>query len=107
MSARTPRRVFANPFVVTLAALPACYTSTGPAPTVAPIAPVEPTATATPPALNPPPATSPPTSPPGPVDYDQSWTVTKSGGTCRAQPEVECPKAEPGLPAPTCNPPPP
>ncbi|MDQ3367665.1 MAG: hypothetical protein M3680_19765, partial [Myxococcota bacterium] len=48
MAARTPRRIFASPFVVTLAAIPACYATTTsdpspPQPIVAHGGPTQPT----------------------------------------------------------------
>jgi hypothetical protein len=124
MAARLPRRTFSNPFVVTLAAIPACVSSTAPPPTtvqpepvqVSPAPVAEPTAGTQP--ATPPPAAPPVVvaNPPRPVDppapepaatYDQHWRVTKSGDTCLAMADVKCPTAAPGMPRPTCNPPPP
>ena len=75
MAARTPRRSFAAPFVVTLAAAPACYVQSGPPPQSAPAQP-PPTQTAQPEpqpqqpgpmiANPPPPATNQPAQPPPP-----------------------------------------
>jgi hypothetical protein len=124
MSARTPRRTFAHPFVVTLAAVPACTsprpphqnpppppTPTEPAsPDTAQTPPTAPTAPTTPDPASPPPAPAPGAPAQGkakPPDYTQRWYVTKNGATCLATPHLECPTAPPGQPAPTCNPPPP
>lgn len=59
MAARTPRRSFAAPFVVTLAAVPACYVQTSPGPSGPPPSQPPPTQTAEPAQPTPP--------PPGPV----------------------------------------
>jgi hypothetical protein len=128
MAARTPRRSFAAPFVVTLAAVPACYVQSSPGPSGPPPPPpttqtAEPEPTEQPPVIvaNPPPpqqpasqpSTPPPQQPPVRPDprpskppvqtTDSYWTVYKShdGSGCMAAIKVEChPKA-------TCNPPPP
>lgn len=122
MSARTPRRTFAHPFVVTLAAVPACshpqrfHDNPPPPPppiTNEPAAP-DPAATAptSPPEAAPTPPPAPAPTPGGPAqaqdkapDTTQRWLVTKNGATCLAQPKVECPRAAPGKAMPTCNPP--
>src|SRR5438105_7552674 len=96
---RTPRKSFATPFVVTLAA---CSGSSAP-PTVV-----------TPPPMNPPPATAagdpsapapepaspvkgnPPAPKREPAAYEQRWYVQRSNSKCRATPHVDCPKPEPG-----------
>ena len=77
MAARTPRRAFTAPFVMTLAtALPACGGMRT-------------------------------TNPPGPPtpSHDRVWTVTRTdaGTDCTAQESVSCPNSEPGCaqPAPT------
>ena len=109
MAARSPRKIFASSFVITVAAA-ACVESTpppqGPQPTPAPA-----------PAPDPSPVvvTNPP--PPGPsqaggstqtYNFDQRWTVFKRPNGCEAMAKVECPKpTTPGGPVPTCNPPPP
>jgi hypothetical protein len=121
--ARSPRRTFANPFVVTLAAIPACYVESTPPPQQPqprpPVAqgptqgPAQPTQPATPEVVvaNPPRPTPPPTTPPpsgNTATFDQYWYVTKSGASCTARAKVDCPKpAKKGDPVPTCNPPPP
>src|SRR5687768_13564858 len=117
MAARTPRRSFATPFVVTLAAAPACYVQSGPPPQGPPPQP-QPTQTAQPqpeqarpPVIVSPPMptqpttepSTPPAPPPTQQNQSQKWTVYKAqtGGGCMAAFKVECqPKA-------TCNPPPP
>jgi hypothetical protein len=120
MSARTLRRTFAAPFVVTLAAMPAC----GPKP----LNPPEPHENPPPPAAkptepvvaapDPAPAPSEPVDSKGspkkePAQYERRWTVMRNmkqdakPTECRAFIEVSCPKSEPGKPMPTCNPPPP
>ena len=138
MAARTPRRVFASPFVITLAACTSSSTPPPQQPVVVqqgedhsdhnkphtnpppPTGHEEPTPTAPQTVVtNPPrPTTDPaqPAPPPTPVDqkpeekkpvdYDQSWLVSKSGATCSAQPRANCPKPAPGKPIPPCNPPP-
>jgi hypothetical protein len=119
MAARTPRRSFATPFVITLAAAPACYVQSTP-----PAAGPSTTTTSAPPPTTPttmpdqPPAQGPagPTQGPGPVVVNPpmpqsppasttpgntKWTVYKTADGCMAAYKVECqPKA-------TCNPPPP
>ena len=114
MAARTPRRSFATPFVITLAAAPACYVQstppqTGPTTTTTSSAP--PTNTQTP---DQPPTQGAPTQGPGPTVINPpmpqsqpaappntKWTVYKAADGCMAAFKVECqPKA-------TCNPPPP
>lgn len=126
MSLRTPRRRFATPFVVTLAAIPACTSASSHA-TLAPSEP-EPAAveasaatpsggefaTPTPPAKNPPKPHKNPPEPepdpgPPPAKFEQRWTVAKIKGNpeCSANLVVTCPQPQPGKPTPTCNPPPP
>lgn len=122
MAARTPRRSFAAPFVVTLAAGSACYvqsspprqgpppqpppttsqpTQPGPQPPpviVNPPRPTQPTTTQT----EPPPPPSPTPTPPPVAPTSQKWSVYKTkDGTCMAAVNVECRKGA------TCNPPPP
>lgn len=110
MAARSPRKIFASPFVVTLAAMPACFTGSSPPPQDPQVQPrPEPTPGEVV-VANP-----PPTTPGGggtgqaqTYTFDQRWTVMKSGEACSAMANVECPKAKkPGDPVPTCNPPPP
>jgi hypothetical protein len=118
---RAPRRNFAAPFVVTtLAACSGSHTSNPPAPEPPHWNPSPPQ---TPPPTDPqtPPTTTGPSDPsgePGPTDtknapqaatYDHHWIVSKrkNTGTCQAFLDPNCPKAEPGKPVPTCNPPPP
>lgn len=102
MAARTPRRSFATPFVITLAAAPACYVSSTPPPqqpqpaqpqpqpqTVQPNRPM--------PTVNPPMPQPEPAAPP-----NAKWTVYKQpDGACMASIMVEC---KPNV---MCNPPPP
>ena len=131
MAARSPRRTFAHPFVITLATLPACSSPPKPVDTTVvmnpprPVAEIdgtpEPTSGDHPPTAMPDPApidsrpsppmkNPPPKQPPSPAPatYDQRWTVMKAKtGECNAYVEVNCPKAEPGKPMATCNPPPP
>jgi hypothetical protein len=118
--ARLPRRTFAAPFVVTLAACSGTHTnnppgprppepppaSTEPAPSTDPGSPGAPASepSAGPPIHRNPP---PPQPKPKPAEYEQHWYVTNVNGKCSAMPRVDCPKAEPGKPQMTCNPPPP
>ena len=132
---RSPRRHFAAPFVITIASAGVGACSSAPPPDQPPYNPPPPTTTdqnagpPTSPDQNAGPPTSPdqnagpPTSPdqnagpprpdprPRPTTTpqmaDTRWTVTKSGSSCMAMLQVECPKGEPGKPMPTCNPPPP
>lgn len=129
MAARTPRRYFATPFVVTLAAAPACYVQSAPAPQgpapqqsghpAKPAAVGVPTATQSPPPAQspsepagsapvivnpprpqqPPPATAQPSTPVAATT--QKWTVYKAKDGCMAAVQVTCP------PKTMCNPPPP
>jgi hypothetical protein len=119
MAARTPRRSFATPFVVTLAAAPACYVQSSPGPTQP--APQQPpptqtTTTQAPPDQQPPPTvmvnpprpTQPaqpaqPTQPTAPTQQSspEKWTVFQAGNGCQAAVKTECPKGV------MCNPPPP
>ena len=95
MASRIPRRTFAAPFVVTLAA--GCFADKAPPP-------------AQPPPSQPPPevVANPPRPQPDPQPVDQSpqpeqkrleWTVSMTGGKCTAAIHVDCP------PVATCNPP--
>jgi hypothetical protein len=124
MAARTPRRSFATPFVVTLAAAPACYVQSAP--------PAEPApqqqqqnapgaVVANPPRPQPTPAVTNPPRPvdrPSPADPQQTtvvanpprptgpaagttWHVFRTKDGCEAALDVSCPKGA------TCNPPPP
>jgi hypothetical protein len=129
MSARAPRRSFLNPFVVTLAAAPACFVqsrtppsqsvsqpnpgqpeTTDPHPTPPPPEAQTPTIIANPPRPTDPQPASPP--PPDPVQTeapligdppanDAEWIVTKTTSGCRARAITHCP------PKMMCNPPPP
>ena len=125
MAARTPRRSFAAPFVVTLAAAPACYVSNAPPPQQPPpAAPAEQAPAHNAPGVvvaNPPrpqPENTPVAvaNPPRPQDHPvvvanpprphaqpagTTWHVFKSGDGCEAAVHVDCPKGA------TCNPPPP
>ncbi len=81
---RAPRRSFAAPLVVTLAALPGCMNTVD---------------HRNPPALPPP---TPVTQPAPPTHTGGSWQITmQSDGSCVADADVAC---EAGM---TCNPPPP
>jgi hypothetical protein len=127
MSARAPRRSFLNPFVVTLAAAPACFVqsrtppsqsvsqpnpgqpeTTDPHPTPPPPEAQTPTVIVNPPRpTDPQPATPPDpvatgtvVEPPPPAD-DAEWIVTKTTSGCRARAITHCP------PKMMCNPPPP
>src|SRR3569623_1003702 len=117
MAARTPRKTFATPFVVTLAAVPACYVQPAPQP--------QPVVTSTPqpqsqpsdshpvvisnpprPQPAPPPKPSVILNPPRPQPQPQpqaagSWHVFKTGDGCEAIVNVQCPHGA------ACNPPPP
>jgi hypothetical protein len=117
MAARTPRRSFATPFVVTLAAAPACYVQSAPPPAepvpqqqAAPATVVAnpPRPQPTPAVTNPPrpvepPATTVVTNPPRPTGpaAGTTWHVFKTKDGCEAALDVSCPKGA------TCNPPPP
>lgn len=111
MAARTPRRSFATPFVVTLAAAPACYVQSGPPPQQP-----TPTTTATSTTgTQPDPSTQPaqPTgqqpppvmvNPPRPqaTTPNAKWRIyADASGKCFSQPIATCP------PNVMCNPPPP
>ncbi|MCW5807062.1 MAG: hypothetical protein KIT31_32195 [Deltaproteobacteria bacterium] len=109
---RAPRRSFANPFVITLAAIPVAVACNPPPPhsqvTVQPHPQPQPQPQPEPPTTvvmeNPPRPTPPP---PAPVPAtDPSWHVTKKGGACQAFDNNAC-RIPPGQPAPPCNPPPP
>ena len=95
MAARAPRRNFASPFVITLAAIPGCYRDSKP---------VEP------PHVNPPPPQPQPAPDPTPAPAPQAnreWRITKDKGSCLSFASASCPTAPAGQPQPTCNPPPP
>ncbi len=122
MSARALRRTFGTPFVLTLAAIPACVTTSAPPPS-------QPTRGHEPGHVNPPKpraeppwqeavnAETPPPSvvenPPRPSTEQQTpttsspprgyreWRVSKSSGACTAMVKVNCPDGA------MCNPPPP
>lgn len=102
MAARTPRRSFATPFVITLAAAPACYVQSTPPQQPQPVQ-SQPSQPAQPPDRPPVTVVNPPTpqtesaTPP-----NQRWTVFKQpDGVCMATIKVQC---KPGT---MCNPPPP
>ena len=126
MAARTPRRSFASPFVITLAVVPACYTTSnepppsprqepprvtdpsGPDPSPAP------TVVANPPRPEPAPAQESrpgvivnPPRPQPPSPAERAWTLSKGASGCEALAVVDCPKPAPGGPMISCNPPPP
>ena len=109
MAARLPRRSFASPFVVTLAAtVPACFVESNPRPQ--PPATAETTTTATAEPAAPPAAPKPPTiiaNPPPPTvaQTTRRWHVTRSNGACLAAADIPCPTAPAGQRMPTCNPP--
>lgn len=130
MALRAPRRSFATPFVITLAAIPACTVSSAPPPQEpqpqvqpAPTQPAQPGPGSTIVENPPRPGTEPaqpgpstgihptPMQPaPGsttPATRDTIWYIAMQGTQCTASLRVECPKAEPGKPQITCNPPPP
>lgn len=126
MAARSPRRIFANPFVITLAAAPACFASSNPPPPQQAQAQPLPVMYGDhddtgPDHINPPPPVEqeiPTTNPPAPQQQPappparprpsapQRWIVTKSGAACFAREKFECPKVSGNDPMPTCNPPP-
>lgn len=103
MAARTPRRSFATPFVVTLAAAPACYVQSTPPQQPQQVQPAQsqpqpgqpdrpPVTVVNPPMPQAPAATTP----------NQKWSVYKQpDGVCMASIKVTC---KPGT---MCNPPPP
>lgn len=104
MASRIPRRTFAAPFVVTLAA--GCYTQSPPPAQPPPQAP--PPTQPDPVVANPPrpqpdpqptPTQMPPMNPPAPQTSAAQWTVTKQGAICTAAIKVDCP------PRLACNPP--
>lgn len=109
-ASRKPRRAFAVPLVMTVAAMPACIV-TEPKPaqpqtggtTTRDHRPPPPTRHENPP----PPSTDPTPIDPVPAqveapDYHRNWTVSlQKDGTCEAYMAVECKKGA------TCNPPPP
>ena len=99
MSARAPRRRFASPFVVTLAAAGTAACTTSP-PQSRPVEPAPTTGTG--PDVEPTPG-----SPAGPKA--RVWTVTKIKGQaeCLARMNVDCPNPKPklGTPVASCNPP--
>jgi hypothetical protein len=131
MPARSPRRTFASPFIVTIAAVPACFvsSSTPPSQPISQAAPGQPEQSDpqpnTPPpsqspviVANPPrpqpqptPDTTPPITPePTPINtqpppkqqpINRTWTVLKTSSGCEAMVESNCPQGA------MCNPPPP
>ncbi len=130
MAVRSIRRVFATPFILTLAgsSLPACgpkplpkhdhvnppgpHTNPpAPEPTGTDLAKPDPEPTPAPPDSKPvaPPADTAPQAVKEPAKFEQRWTVMKFKGKddCSAMVDVQCPKPEKGKPVLTCNPPPP
>ena len=115
MAARMPRRTFATPFVVTLAAAPACYVQSAPQPQPQPVVeqsqptdshpvvvsnPPRPQPDPQPAPSDPPPNLSVSHNPPMP-QQSNSWHVFKTNDGCEAIVNVQCPKGA------ACNPPPP
>lgn len=119
MAARTPRRTFATPFVVTLAAAPACYVQSAPQPQPQPVAQQQaqpadshPVVISNPPRPQPAPSDPQPApsepppnlsvihNPPKPQP-SSSWHVFKTKDGCEAIVNVQCPAGA------ACNPPPP
>lgn len=123
MAVRQIRRSFATPFIVTLASsaaiacgpkpLPKHDHVNPPSPHSNPPAPdSQPTGTTETPPPTIPASPAPPAPPEAvkePAKYEQRWTVMKFKGKeeCSVMVDVQCPKAEPGKPVATCNPPPP
>jgi hypothetical protein len=113
MAARTPRRSFASPFVVTLATAPACFvsSSTPPSQPISQTAPGQPVSSdpqpATPPPsdspiiiANPPhPTSTPSPSEPAPPPEPRQWTVFQTATGCEAAIDAPCPVGA------ICNPP--
>ncbi len=115
MAARAPRRSFARPFVITLAAAPACFVSSS----TPPSQPVSQAAPGQPSQSDPAPATPPPSQSPvivanpphprpqGPAEQapapppETRWTITKTATGCQSMVDVTCPAGA------MCNPPPP
>jgi hypothetical protein len=113
-ASRKPRRAFAVPLVMTVAAMPACIVESKPAqPTTGGTTTRDNRDNRTPaPRHENPPRPTEPTTDPTPIDpvpaqteapaYHRNWTVTmQKDGTCEAYMAVECKKGA------TCNPPPP
>lgn len=108
-SSRTPRRSFAAPLVMTIAAIPACLVTSKPPPSNQPEPQVrdhrkgDETTTVT--HENPPRPDSvehTPTPDQQAPDHDRKWTVMiDQAGACTAMGEMSCPANA------TCNPPPP
>jgi hypothetical protein len=115
MPAFVPRNVFATPFVVTVAA---CGAGEAPAPTEPTSAPTTEITPTNPPAptdpnehVSPPPSASVAASAAPSADLaatspERKWTLMKQGKGCATVPVVHCPEPKPGVPTPTCNPPP-
>jgi hypothetical protein len=128
MPARSPRRTFASPFIITIAAVPACFVSSStppsqpisqaapgqpsqsdPAPTPPPPQEQSPVIVANPPrptqgpaeqaATPPPPPPQPTPTPVNPSQPNQMWTVLKTTSGCEAILDVSCPQGA------SCNPP--
>lgn len=95
MAARSPRRSFATPFVVTLAAAPACYVQSSPPPQ-------QPTTTAQQPTTQEP-GKPPPVivNPPRPqaTTPNARWKIFADAGKCFSAYQIEC---KPNV---SCNPP--
>jgi hypothetical protein len=109
MAARSPRKLFASSFVVTLAAIPACGSPPPSQPPVSEPAPAQGSDHASPaPAGATGVITNPPPPQPAPPSANRRWTIWKQQTGCVASVEIKCPLPQhEGDPAPTCNPPPP
>ncbi len=94
MAARSPRRTFAAPFVVTIvpSLATACFVETRPA--------------SPSPQPNPAPVATTPSQPQS-SPTERRWIYRKQNGECFASTELNCPSLPPGEPQLTCNPPPP
>jgi hypothetical protein len=104
MAARTPRRSFAAPFVVTVvpSLATACYVDAQQPP------PANPQTAERPRRGNPPePVETDPASPPIAAPSELRFVYRKQNGICYAMPNPSCPSLPPGEPQLTCNPPPP
>jgi hypothetical protein len=97
MSARTIRRAFASPFVITLAAPLVAVAACGGGGSKGPIY-----ANPGPPQREPAPVADPvSTTDPAMLNDERHWTVMRQGDTCQVFENVTCPAQA------TCNPPPP
>lgn len=105
MSARAPRKVFATPFVVTLAACGGAEAPQDQVPVTTTTVPDAPTASAVAVVPTAQPTAVPTSAPTGQPAADIHWTLSQDGAKCIASRNVECPKVPAGQPIPTCNPP--